>query len=256
MPTAIYEPKGAAREYAALACNLWRGCTHQCSYCYAPSVLQTDRAAFHACVTPRVGILAALTKDLQKLQAQRAGMPVRGERYPDPNAHVLFCFTSDPYPKVEADLHITRKALDLMAYYRQPVEVLTKSGMRAVTDLGHPAYAVPGSGFGVTLAWANDERRAEHESGAAPVAERIESLRIAHDLGIRTWVSVEPVLDPNEALEAIRLIAPYADKLKIGRWNHDARANAIDWPKFKRDVVALLESFGKDYMLKKGLVEL
>ena len=70
------------------------------------------------------------------------------------------------------------------------------------------------------------------------------------------YPSNRPVLDPNEALEAIRLIAPYADKLKIGRWNHDARANAIDWPKFKRDVVSLLEDYGKDYMLKKGLVEL
>ena len=33
---AIYEPKGAAREYAELACNLYTGCNHGCLYCYAP----------------------------------------------------------------------------------------------------------------------------------------------------------------------------------------------------------------------------
>ncbi len=31
--TLIYTPKGRAREYAALACNVYRGCDHQCSYC-------------------------------------------------------------------------------------------------------------------------------------------------------------------------------------------------------------------------------
>ena len=30
----IYEPKGAAREYAELALNPYRGCTHRCIYCY------------------------------------------------------------------------------------------------------------------------------------------------------------------------------------------------------------------------------
>lgn len=31
----IYEPRGAAREYAELALNVYEGCTHQCAYCYA-----------------------------------------------------------------------------------------------------------------------------------------------------------------------------------------------------------------------------
>lgn len=31
---AIYQPKGAAREYSAWACNLYNGCSNQCDYCY------------------------------------------------------------------------------------------------------------------------------------------------------------------------------------------------------------------------------
>ncbi len=29
----VYEPKGRAREYSELACNLYRGCTHDASVC-------------------------------------------------------------------------------------------------------------------------------------------------------------------------------------------------------------------------------
>lgn len=28
----IYEPKGKAREYADLACDIYNGCTHGCKY--------------------------------------------------------------------------------------------------------------------------------------------------------------------------------------------------------------------------------
>jgi len=30
----IYQPKGKAREYSPWACNLFNGCTNNCSYCY------------------------------------------------------------------------------------------------------------------------------------------------------------------------------------------------------------------------------
>ena len=30
----IYEPAGRAREYSPLALNYFKGCTHNCAYCY------------------------------------------------------------------------------------------------------------------------------------------------------------------------------------------------------------------------------
>mgnify|MGYP001557876463 FL=1 len=35
----IYEPAGRAREYAALACNVYRGCDHACVYCLTGDTL-------------------------------------------------------------------------------------------------------------------------------------------------------------------------------------------------------------------------
>ena len=42
----IYEPRGKAREYAELAVNLYKGCSHACVYCYAPAATFCDREKF------------------------------------------------------------------------------------------------------------------------------------------------------------------------------------------------------------------
>ena len=36
----IYEPRGKAREYSELACNLYTGCIHKCKYCYCPAIMR------------------------------------------------------------------------------------------------------------------------------------------------------------------------------------------------------------------------
>ena len=53
----IYEPRGAALEYSPLACNLRKGCTHGCLYCYAPACLRMAPEEFHARSEPRERII-------------------------------------------------------------------------------------------------------------------------------------------------------------------------------------------------------
>jgi hypothetical protein len=84
-------------------------------------------------------------------------------------------------------------------------------------------------------------------------SDRIVTIREFHAAGIPTWVSLEPVLDPAAALAIIRLTHSSVDLFKVGRWNYDARAEAIDWAKFASDAVALLESLGKRYYIKRDL---
>jgi DNA repair photolyase len=56
----VYEPRGRAREYSGLACNLYRGCTHGCRYCYAPACMRTTGEKWHAIAEPRTDILKLL----------------------------------------------------------------------------------------------------------------------------------------------------------------------------------------------------
>ena len=43
----IYEPTGAALEYADLALNHYHCCSHGCVYCFAPSCLFKKRDDFY-----------------------------------------------------------------------------------------------------------------------------------------------------------------------------------------------------------------
>lgn len=233
---AIYEPRGMAREYSPRACNLYKGCEHGCTYCYAPAATFTDRDQFAAGTTLREGIMDALAKDARKYGADCP--------------RVLFCFTSDPYqPNLNAP---TRDALTICQRHGVPVQILTKGGIRACRDFD--IMARMDAWFGTTLAWTADEDRAAWEPNAATVEDRIAAIEQAAALGIPTWVSAEPVIDPKQVIDLIRYGLP-VDYWKVGKWNHDRRAVDIDWNTFAVSAVKALEETGRSYYIKDELAK-
>ena len=84
---------------------------------------------------------------------------------------------------------------------------------------------------------------------------KIRAIQTAHDRGIKTWVSLEPVIDPGQALRVIRELHPIVDHWKIGKINHWPGID-VDWIAFREEVRALLDDLGADYYLKKSLSEL
>jgi len=235
---AIYEPKGRALEYSPLACNLYRGCSHRCSYCYAPNILREERGAFHESIRPRPNILDEIRKDAAKLRN-------------DPR-RVLLSFTSDPY-QPENDVHrLTRSAIEILHEHGLCVEILSKGGNRAMQDFD---LLGPSDRVAATLTCVTDAMSKEWEPGAASPRERIEYLKAAKERGLVTWASLEPVLDPKVALEIIRRTHPFVDKFKVGTLNHHPRGKEIDWKAFGIAARDLLESLGKDYYIKKDLRE-
>ncbi len=230
----IYEPKGAAKEYADLAVNLFIGCQFACTYCWAPQIAYKKLDEWSVNAHPKANILSRLEKDACKIHG-------------DPR-EILLCFTCDPYQGHEASI-LTRKALLILEKYELTATILTKAGMNAVQDFD--ILKQNDWQFGTTLSTGNEFIQAQWEPFAANVFSRAWAIKMAHDRGIKTWVSMEPVYDPPSALQVIPWLHEYVDFWKVGKMNH--RKLDIDWPKFRTDVVKVLDSVGAKYYIKKEL---
>ena len=235
----IYEPKGRAREYSELACNLYKGCTHRCQYCYAPACMRTTGTVWHAEAHPRVDVLEGFEKDASKLR----GDPRR----------ILFCFLCDPYQPIERKERLTRQALSIVGKYQLRSQILTKGCADLVRDdLGLMKRV--GTQLGITLCFTDDSARQKWEPDASSVEDRFSILKAAHKEGLFTWVSLEPVIDPAQALQVIREARSYVNFWKIGKLNHMKAVEAgVDWRKFLADVETLLKAVGAKYYIKEDL---
>jgi DNA repair photolyase len=231
----IYEPRGRAREYAELACNLYRGCDHLCTYCFAPSATYTTRDTF---CTPKL----RSGNFLGKLEKEAAGLT--------PSAPILLCFTTDPYQTLDVKERVTRQAIQIFHRYGHSVQILTKGGSRALRDLD---LLTPTDAFATTLTSLDEGASTQWEPGAATPLDRIATVQKFHEAGIPTWVSLEPVISPAGALEIIRRTHGFVDLFKVGKLNYHAHSKTIDWAAFAKEVVALLDSLGCKYLLKEDL---
>jgi DNA repair photolyase len=236
----IYEPRGRAREYADLACNVYSGCDHGCIYCYAPSTLRKQRTAFAQSSLRSNGFLKRLEKEAAKYQA--AGV----------HKQVLLSFTCDPYQHLDVTEQVTRQAIKILHRYDLPVCILTKGGSRALRDWG---LLDERDAFASTLTCLDETESLRWEPNAALPNDRIATLRKFHNVGIPTWVSLEPVLNPEVSLEIIRRTHEFVDLFKVGKLNYHPLAQSMDWADFGHQAIELLKSLGKDYYIKKDLAQ-
>lgn len=235
----IYEPKGRAQEYSPLACNLYIGCTHECAYCYAPGCMRTTREKWHEAVKPRTNVIEQFEKDAKKLE---------GDQRP-----ILFCFLTDPYQPIEATARLTRQALEIVDRYGLKSQILTK-GFNSIIHQDIELMKKIGTELGITISFSNDEKRKEWEPFAASIPDRLVSLQEAFELGIYTWVSLEPVIDSEEALALIEKASPFVRYWKIGKLNHMKEIEKrTDWKKFLHDVEKLLKDKNARYYIKHDL---
>ena len=226
----IYKPKGAAAEYGDYAVNIYTGCPHRCYYCFAPGVLRRDREAFHSCVEPRRDIVAELRRQLEREQ-------ITGQL-------IHLCFTCDPYP-TGYDTATTREVIQALKEYGNHVQILTKGDGSRDFDL-----LDGGDWYGVTISCDNPMAETA-EPGVVSPAIRLLDLEAAKCRGIRTWVSFEPVLDPEAVLDCIQYCAYFIDRVKIGKLNY--HPSDINWAKFGREAETLCQKMGLDYYIKDSL---
>jgi DNA repair photolyase len=238
---AIYVPKGRAKEYSPLALNHYIGCSFACKYCYAPATLRKSKDAFHSNTVVKKDLIADLLRDCQKMK--QTGNKDR----------VLLCFASDPYQPIEQEICITRQVLEMFKEYGINFQLLTKAGTVATKDFD---LYKDGDAFACTLTFLDEEKSREWEPNAALPQDRIQALKDAHQIGIETWVSLEPVIEPAETLRIIDATNEFVDQYKVGPINYSQIKGSIDWNSFKMEAEERFNMYDKNYILKEELLEL
>lgn len=232
----IYTPRGKALEYADLALNIYNGCSHGCAYCFSKKMHDRWKPNENfSDVKVREGIVDATKKQLSK------------GKYKGKN--ILLCFSCDPYSS-NVDTTPTREIIRAIKDAGANFTVLTKGGMRASRDFD--LYS-EGDSFGSTLTFDDSDKSLEWEPGAAEPLSRIQAIVEAHEKGIKTWVSLEPVISRQDAIRFVTDLHSHVDLWKVGRWNYDQRANEIDWKTFGHDIETVFKILKCNYYIKEDL---
>lgn len=205
--------KGNAEEYARWSVNPVLGCPHQCSYCYLRKGAWSENLG---------GCAQHLKKGIKnEAHAYYIAMSeiIENQEQIIKDGGLFMSFVTDP-------LHPTYRLLFLRIAYRAikdcqtPVIILSKS----VNDLYLKNLTVVHFllsqmadynslvAFGATLT-GHDEM----EPYAPTNRQRIAQLVDYHNLGFRTWASIEPVIDFDSSYEMIeRALDAGVRHFKIG----------------------------------------
>lgn len=228
----IYEPNGRAREYSPLALNVYNSCDFGCTYCYAK---RFNRGV----VEPRKDIIANLRKQLEEETITK---------------QVLLSFLSDPYCLEEQEYKIMPQILEILLEFNIPIAILTK-GVTVLRDF-NLLKQFKRCQLGATLTYFEFyNKKHDFEPYAPSTCYRIDMLHRTYNQGIKTFVSFEPVISPLETFRLMEVAKDYAHHYRIGKWNHDKRANEIDWLQFGTDAVEYCRSINKPVYIKNDLAE-
>ena len=180
-------------EYGDYTINHIQGCAHGCMYpCYAMAMAKRFGKAktYEEWCEPKLveNALEILDAEIPKLR--------------DKIESVHLCFTSDPfmygYEEVaEMSISIIRKLNDAGI----KCTVLTKGLLPiALAELSLE------NEYGITLVSLDEDFRREMEPNSAPFAQRIQALKALHDVGCKTWVSMEPYPTPNFVEQDLKVL--------------------------------------------------
>jgi len=174
-------------------------------------------------VRPRDGIVEAVKRQLE------------AEKITGKTIHL--CFTCDPYP-TGYDTTPTREIIKAIKDSGNHVQILTKGdGSRDFDLLDENDW------YGITFDGM--------PHGVYEPSDRIVDLLSAKWLGIKTWVSCEPVVDADAVLEFLESCCDIIDKVKIGKLNY--YPSDINWKKFGTDAEELCKRLGLNYYIKESL---
>ena len=165
--------------------NPYRGCEHGCSYCFARPTHEY------------LGLSAGLDFETKILVKERAPQ-LLGEELASPRWRpqlLVMSGVTDPYQPVERKLEITRGCLKVLAEFRNPVSIITKSALVARdADLLGELAALGAAAVNVSLTTLDEDLARAMEPRAASPASRLGAVEALAKAGVPVSVGVAPIV--------------------------------------------------------------
>ncbi len=158
--------------------NLYRGCQHRCIYCDSRSeCYQIEDFDGEILVKANAPVL---------LREELARKRVKGV--------IGLGSMNDPFMPVEADINLTGRALAIIAEFRFPVHIITKSALvlKDMETLCRISEVYASVSFTITT--ADDDLAAKVEPFSSRPSARLAAMRTLAEHGIQTGVTLMPVL--------------------------------------------------------------
>lgn len=245
----IYQPQGRAGEYSRYAVNFYNGCSNQCTYCYNRHC-SAYKLLGKSDVTLRAGFdndplkaYRAFEKDIEQLRSQYRAL-ADGKAPLQPfevgqfvHNDLFFNFVSDPCLPETIGLNFA--SINHALCSGVPCTVLTKRA--DIMTIPSERFAWYNSDLGgsikkdipIELLFATNRHLLtigmsltgfdEQEPGASSTLERIMTLKHLQRAGFRTWISFEPVIDPERTFDLFSMVYDCADLFRIGLLNGQSR---------------------------------
>jgi len=165
--------------------NPYRGCGHGCSYCYARPT--HEYLGFSAGLDFETRIL--VKEEAPELLAKALASPKWTPQV------VGLSGNTDAYQPVEKRLQVTRRCLGVLADFRNPVQIVTKSHLVTrdvdlATELArHNAISVV-----LSITTLKPALQRAMEPRAASPARRLDAIRVLAEAGVPVGVNVAPVV--------------------------------------------------------------
>jgi DNA repair photolyase len=165
--------------------NPYRGCEHGCIYCYARPTHEylgfSSGLDFETKIMVKADAPPLLRAELASSRWQPKVLALSG--------------VTDPYQPVERRLKITRRCLEVLAEFRNPVCIITKNQLvaRDADLLGELARHQAAAVF-VSLTTLDLELRRVMEPRTAPPAARLATIAALSQAGIPVGVLLAPLI--------------------------------------------------------------
>jgi DNA repair photolyase len=181
----INEVPRASRLPFRYTVNVYRGCSHACTYCFARPT--HEYLGFNSGEDFERRIVVKINA-VERLRAELAARRWAGH-------HIAMGTNTDPYQRCEGKYHLTQGVVRVLAEARNPFSILTKSTL-ILRDLDLLVDATRRTDVTVNLSVGtlDDDVWRRTEPGTPPPRRRVEAVRRLNAAGVSCGVLVAPIL--------------------------------------------------------------